>query len=330
MPLDPQLQTLIDNIPGGIALPAGDHLVARETFHRLASEVGANQPPADLAATEDVTVPGAAGPLAARVYRPHGDGSTTFLFIHGGGFVVGDIASYDFHARTLAERIGTTLISVDYRLAPEDPWPAAADDIESIARWVLDNVADLGGDPARVIVGGDSAGGNLAAVAAQTYIDEQPGFAAAAFFYPAIDLSRDYPSVSEHADGPVLTAEAMAMFGPAYVGAAVERGIDVGDRRISPINFDRLGDMPPTLVVTAGYDVLRDAGQAYAARAEEAGGDVRKLHYPTLPHGFIGLTPFSAACDSAVDEICSAVCDLVPKIGAGSITTAEEQPDAIA
>ena len=317
--LDEQLQALIDHLPNGLAMPAGDAVEAREAFRRITVGVGENQPPADLAATEDTTVPGAAGPQKARIYRPHADGPTaTYLFIHGGGFVVGDIESYDFQARTLAERMGVTVISVDYRLAPEDPWPAAPDDAEAIARWVLDNIDVLGGDPHRVLIGGDSAGGILAAVAAQTLIDEQPGFAGLIVMYPAIDLSRGYPSVEEHAAGPVLTAEALMLFGPGYVGKAIEQGVDLTDRRISPICFDRLCDMPPTLVVTAEYDVLRDAGQAYAARAAEAGGDVRSLHYPTLPHGFVALIPFSKACDKAVDEVCAASVALLPKIGAGA------------
>lgn len=321
MPLDEQLQTLIDNLPGGIALAGDDAVSARAKFLQIGIGMRDHQPPADLAATEDLDVPSAEGTMPARIYRPHADGpTTTFVFVHGGGFVVGDIESYDYQARTLAERTGATVLSVDYRLAPEHPWPAAPDDVEAAARWALANVDKLGGDPQRVIIGGDSAGGNLAAVAAHALINETPGFSGLVMIYPSADLSRGYPSVEMFADGPVLTAEALMLFGPAYVGKAIEDGIELGDPRISPIKFDRHGEMPPTLIVTAEYDVLRDSGQAYAKTAREAGCDVRTLHFDTLPHGFVGLIPFSAACSSAVDEICAEFEKLLPKIGAAATT----------
>jgi acetyl esterase len=308
MPLDTELQTLIDNLPAGIALPAGDPLEARKMFHDLTVAVGQAQPPADLASTEDVTVPGAAGDLAARIYRPHADGpTTTMLYIHGGGFVVGDIDAYDLTARTIAEKTGVTVISTDYRLVPEDPWPASPDDAVSVARWVLANVDSLGGDPSCVLVAGDSAGGNLAAVVAQQLRGESPGFSGQVLLYPVTDFaSEDYASFEEHAGGPVLTEDAARMFHELYAGDVA----DHADPRLSPLRGDLAG-LPPAVLVTAEYDVLRDQGIAYRDALEAAGVPVVYRHYNELPHGFFGFGPFSAGVRSAIDEVCAAAVDLM-------------------
>jgi acetyl esterase len=309
MSLDPQFQSLVDNIPGGIALPAGDAVAARELFEKLTTALRDSQPPANLAATEEITVPGAAGDLAARIYRPHAEGPTaTTLFIHGGGFVVGSIESYDLTARTFAERSGTTLLSVNYRLAPEDPFPAGIEDALSIARWTLANVDQLGGDPARVIVSGDSAGGNLAAVIAQQLVDQSPGFSAQVLLYPVLDFVNHYPSRDEHADGPVLTRVAAEMFDKAYM----TEGFDRADPLASPMLFDNLAALPPTIVATAKYDALHDDGVEYVKRLKAAGVDVTHLDYDTLPHGFFGFGPLSPGADAAISEVSDAVGKLAP------------------
>lgn len=296
-PLDPQVKALDDGLPGGLALPVGDDPVkARDQFRRITVALREQLPPGNLAGMEDITVPGATGDQPARVYIPHGDEpAPVILFFHGGGFIVGDIPSYELQTRTIAERAGMRLISAEYRLAPEDPFPAAADDAESIARWALDHAAEFG--DGRVIVMGDSAGGNLAAVAAQ-HVD---GILGQVLIYPAIDFSRDYPSLQEHADGPVLTAEAGVIFRDAYVGDA-----DPADPRLSPIHATDFAGQPPAVVVTCEYDILRDAGLAYAAKFVEAGGECDHLHYPTLQHGFMGLMTLSEGCNAALDEICAA------------------------
>lgn len=308
MALDPQIQSLVDNLPGGLALPAGDPQVARQTFHDLTVAVGQAQPPANLAATEDITVPGAAGDLAARIYRPHGDSATTtILFLHGGGFVVGDIDAYDFQARTLAEKTGATLISCDYRLAPEDPFPAGVEDAISVARWTLANIDALGGDPSNVIIAGDSAGGNFAAVVSQELRGESPGFSGQLLFYPAIDMATEYPSLETYGDGPVLTADAAAMFDKYYI----PEGVDRAQPKLSPALNADLSGLPTAIVVTAEYDMLRDCGMQYARQLEEAGVAVKHFHYDTLPHGFLGFGPFSEAAAAAIDEVSAAVADFV-------------------
>lgn len=302
-PFDPELQTLADNLPGGLALPVSDDPVkSRDQFRRITVALREAQPPANLERMDDITVPGATGDLSARVYVPVGGGNGgTLLFFHGGGFIIGDIPSYELQVRTFAERTGMVTISAEYRLAPEDPFPAAADDAVSIASWVIENVDKFGGDAARIVVAGDSAGANLAAVAGQ-HLD---GIAGQVLIYPAIDFSTTYPSVDQHADGPVLTKEAGGLFQAAYLGDS-----DPTDPRISPLLAEDFGNQPPSVVVTTEYDILRDGGLAYAAKLEEVGVPVKHLHYPSLMHGFMGCFPFSKTCDAALDEICAATVGL--------------------
>jgi len=301
MALDPQIQALEDNLPNGLALPIGDPVAARETFRSLNVALRDAQPPTTLASIEDLEVPGARGPLPARIYRPAAEGDTaTILWIHGGGFVIGDVDAYDFQARTLAERTGATVIAVDYGLAPEDPFPNGADDAEAAARWVLSNVDRLGGDAERVAIAGDSAGGNLSAVTTQALRDESPGFKAQLLLYPVVDVSREYPSHTENAAGPVLTLESALWFGGLYL---TDPGSQSSDPRASPL-LGELAGLPPAIVVTAQYDPLRDEGVAYADALKAAGVPVTHLHYDALMHGFFGFGPLSAACEAAIDEIC--------------------------
>lgn len=300
-PLDPQLQTLVDNLPGGLALPVKDDPVeARNQFRRLTVALRETLPPANLAGMEDITVPGATGDHEARVYIPFGEEKApTILFFHGGGFIIGDIPSYELQTRTIAERTGMQVISTEYRLAPEDPFPAAADDAETIARWALEHAEEFG--DGRVIVMGDSAGGNLAAVVGQNV----EGITGQVLVYPASDFSREYPSYAEHADGPVLTGEAGAIFRAAYVGAS-----DPTDPRVSPVLGEDFAGQPPAVVVTCEHDILRDVGLTHAARFEDAGAAAKHLHYPSLTHGFMGLFAMSEACDAALNEICAATRNL--------------------
>lgn len=296
-PLDAQLQSLVDNLPGGLALPVGDDPVkARNQFRRLTVALRESLPPGNLASMDDITVPGAAGEQPARVYVPHADDpAPVILFFHGGGFIVGDIPSYELQTRTIAERTGMRLISAEYRLAPEDPFSAPADDAESIARWALENAAEFG--DGRVIVMGDSAGGNLAAVAAQNV----EGILGQVLIYPAVDFSRDYPSLDEHADGPVLTREAGVIFREAYVGDS-----DPTDPRLSPVFGATRPGQPPAVVVTCEHDILRDAGLAHVEALEASGDPTTHLHYPSLTHGFMGMWALSEGCNQALDELCAA------------------------
>jgi acetyl esterase len=299
-PLDPQIQLLVDNLPGGIALPVGnDPAKARAQFRRITVALRDQQGPANLATIEDIKVPGAAGDLDARVYTPFGEEPTaTILFLHGGGFIVGDIETHDLQVRAIAERTGATVISAEYRLAPEDPFPAAADDAEAIARWVVAHIDDFGRDASRVIVAGDSAGGNLAAVCAQ----HVPGITGQVLIYPTTNFGEVTPAMSDHADGPLLTAEAGLVFSAAYAG-----GADPADPRLSPLRGEFTPDSPPAVIVTCEYDILRDDGLPYAEKLREQGVAVTHLHYPSLMHGFLGFFPLSETCNAALDEICTAI-----------------------
>lgn len=302
-PFDPELQALAESLPGGLALPMSDDPVkSRDQFRRITVALRESLPPANLERMDDIAVPGALGDQAARVYVPVGGGNGgTLLFFHGGGFIIGDIPSYELQVRSIAERTGMITISAEYRLAPEDPFPAAADDAVSIASWVIENVDEFGGDASRIVVAGDSAGGNLAAVVGQ-HLD---GIVGQVLIYPAIDFATTYDSVDQHADGPVLTKEAGSVFQNAYL-----TGRDPADPRISPLFGENFGNQPPSVVVTTEYDILRDGGLAYAAKLEQFGVPVKHLHYPSLMHGFMGCFPFSKSCDRALDEICAAALEL--------------------
>lgn len=297
-PLDPQIQLLVDNLPGGISLPVGtDPVKAREQFRRITVALRDQQPAADLAEIRDITVPGATGDLEGRVFVPRGDApAATILFFHGGGFIVGDIDTHELQTRAIAERTGMQVVSVNYRLAPEDPFPAAADDAESIATWLTGNIGEFGGD-GRVLVMGDSAGGNLSAVCAQNVA----GISGQVLVYPTVDFSVQRPAVEEHADGPLLTAEAGRVFHGAYLG-----GGDAADPRISPLLGEDFGNQPPAVVITCEYDILRDDGIAYARKLREHGVAVTHLHFPSLMHGFMGFYPMSTGCDAALTDICDA------------------------
>jgi acetyl esterase len=299
-PLDPQIQLLVDNIPGGIGLDLGDDPVrARDQFRRITVALRDQQPPTELAEIRDIKVPGAAGELDARVYLQHGDEPTpTIVFLHGGGFVVGDIDSHDLQVRAIAERTGATIVSANYRLAPEHPFPAAADDAELIVRWVVANVDRFGGDAAHVLVAGDSAGGNLAAVCAQRL----PGISGQVLLYPTLDFAGSTQAHTDHAEGPLLTAEAARVIQAAYLVDG-----DPEDPRLSPLRGEVTSGTPPAVIVTCEHDILRDDGLPYAEKLRKAGVSVTHLHYPALMHGFIGFYPLSEACDSALDEICAAI-----------------------
>jgi len=238
---------------------------------------------------DERTIDGAAGPLPARVYTPpDATGPLPVLvFFHGGGFVVGSPAVYDAGCRTTAVEARCVVVSVDYRLAPEHCFPAAADDALAAFRWVVAHAAALGGDVARVAVGGDSAGGNLAAVTALRARDDggpRPVFQW--LVYPATDMTRALPSHREHAAGPFLDGPTMAWFLDHYVPDPAQRT----HPHASPLFAERHTDLPPACVVTAGFDPLRDEGAAYADRLHNAGIPLTRVEAPTLVHGFFTMS----------------------------------------
>jgi len=297
MPVDPAAQAVLDilNAPG---VPPLDELPvpdARAAYDGLAGFAGE---PVPVAATEDLS----AGGVPVRLYRPAGEGPhPVLIWLHGGGWVLGSVDGYDAVARDLCVRAGCLVVSVGYRLAPEHRFPAAVDDVVTAATWVAATIADHGGDPARMAVGGDSAGGNLAAVLA----NQLPGrFRLQVLIYPATDLTGSYPSVEEHGDGLLLTKSAMAWFAGHYLGAA-----DPRDHRASPLYADgaTLAAAPPAVVITGEYDPLRDEGEAYAGRLRAAGVGVEHRRYPGMIHAFYAMRGVVPAATEALDQVSTAL-----------------------
>jgi acetyl esterase len=240
----------------------------------------------------DRTIPGPDGDIPVRVYRPSAaTGLPVLVWFHGGGWVIGDLDSHDQLCRLLSDELGALVVSVDYRLAPEHRFPAAVDDCVAAWTWIVANAEALGGDPSRVAVGGDSAGGNLAAVTCLVAQEEdlaRPRFQL--LVYPVTDHEFDRPSMRDNATGYFLETEHMRWFFDLYA----RESSDFDDWRMSPLRAPEhlLRGLPPALVVTAEFDPLRDQGEAYAERLRDAGVHVESTRCDGVFHGFFGMHPF--------------------------------------
>jgi acetyl esterase len=245
--------------------------------------------------------------MPARLYRPPATGdrpAPILVWLHGGGFVLGDLETADSMARQLCAQAGVLVVSVDYPLAPEHPFPAAPEACYEATRWVADRAADLGGDRARVAVGGDSAGGNLAAVTALLARDRGgPALAFQLLVYPVTDLTGSYPSMRENSQGYLLTEQDMLWFREQYLPA----GADLEDPVASPIYTPDLAGLPPALIITAEFDPLRDEGEAYAKLLEHAAVPVTVSRYDGMIHGFFGMTALVEGGRIAVAEAAAAL-----------------------
>ena len=219
---------------------------------------------------------------------------------HGGGFVIGDLDTHDNMARAICRDASAVVVSVDYRLAPEHPFPAGVEDAVAVTRALQGRLDELGGD-GRLAVAGDSAGGNLSAVVAQ----QVPGLAAQFLIYPATDGGGDYPSRTENAEGYFLDVPTMLWFMDHYAPS------DDDDVRFSPLRAESLEGLPPAVVVTAEFDPLRDEGEAYAAALEKAGVAVVCRRYDGMIHGFMDMGSFSPAAQAAVDDAISLFAELL-------------------
>ena len=287
MPLDPQVQELLaraeaDPTPPLERLRPAD---ARRNMRRLAEGLPR---PQGLAAVTDLSVAGGAGPLPARAYVPPGDGPFPGLvWFHGGGWVIGDLETHDTLCRHLALTAACVVVSVGYRLAPEHPFPAAVEDAQASTVWVSRHADELGIDPARLAVGGDSAGGNLAAVAARLARDRRaPPLGWQLLVYPITDCDLDTPSYRDNATGRLLTRAGMEWFWSHYIPDPVARK----HPHASPLRAARLARVAPAFVLTAEYDPLRDEGEAYARRLIAAGVACRLERYDGMVHGFLRRT----------------------------------------
>ncbi len=266
--------------------------------------IGGTQP---IGEVRELKVDGADGPLAARLYVPQAllveSGNDPLLvFFHGGGWVAGSIDSHDAPCRVLAERAGIRVLSVDYRLAPEHPFPAAPDDVTAAYRWTVEHARELGADPDRLAVGGDSAGGNLAAITAIEAARSGLPMRFQLLIYPATDMTGRCDSRRLFATGFMLTQSGMAEAEHHYLGSH-----DRTDPRASPLEADLPKGLAAAYVVTAGFDPLRDEGEAYARRMAEAGVDVTVRRFDGHIHSFFNAVGLGEASPAAVHEIADAV-----------------------
>jgi acetyl esterase len=289
MPLDPQIKALLDQFEAAGGPPIEEMSVAdARTLMTTLTQMTAVSP--EGVTTEDLTVPTPQGNVPVRLYRASaaaGRPRPLLVWLHGGGWVIGDLDTADPTARDLALQTGALVASVDYPLAPEHSFPAAPEACHAVASWLADHAAELGADPARIAVGGDSAGGNLAAATALLARDRGgPALNFQLLVYPVTDCLLTYPSMKENGDGYLLTAGAMQWFVDHYLPA----GADARDAAASPIYADDLTGLPPALVITAEFDPLRDEGEAYAKRLEHAGVPVTISRYDGMIHGFFAMT----------------------------------------
>ena len=276
---------------------------ARELY--LAARFVSNPEPPELKSVRPLAIPAPHGSIPARVYTPlklrETEGlAPCLVFFHGGGWVIGNLDSHDVACRKLADEGQLIVIAVDYRLAPEHKFPAAVDDAIAAARWIADNARQLGIDALRLSVGGDSAGGNLAAVVAISARDGNgPAIAGQLLIYPSTDLALVHPSHSEPETSILLTHSVIRWFCDHYLNGAA----DVDDWRASPARVKSLTGLPPAYVLTAGADPLRDEGDEYAKRLKEAGVPVTYRTFPGQFHGFFTMGKLLQQANVAAREI---------------------------
>jgi acetyl esterase len=304
MPLDPECDALLTQVTE-MGLPPPETLTVDENRAMIMEFASVAGPPEDVARVADIEVPGPAGPIPVRVYVPLGDVPFPVLvYFHGGGWVIGNLDSHDIPLRALANRAGAVIASVDYRLAPEHPFPAAPEDCYAATEWVASNIAEYGGDPSRLAVGGDSAGGNLAAVVAQMARDRGgPAIGFQLLVYPAVDASMSSASIAENGEGYLLTKGWMDWF----YGHYLTRPEDADDPLASPVRTEDLTGLPPALVITAEFDPLRDEGEAYADALRRAGVAATATRYDGMIHGFFSMGAAISRSSDAIDEAAAAL-----------------------
>jgi acetyl esterase len=315
MPVDPQLQVMLDQAAvraaaAGLAdgpgqLPPG---VLRDGYRAaILAALGDDYAPAPLAEVRDTEAAG----VPVRVYRPAADEGPlpTVAFAHAGGWVLGDLETHDEVCRYLSAALPAVVVAVDYRLAPEHVYPAAIEDYWAVVCWLAGHAAELGGDPERLIVAGDSAGGNMALAAALRARDAGgPRLIAQAAAYPATDMTLGYGSApgrsyEKYAEGYGLTAKTMSWFAETYLPDPADRAAPA----VSPLLAADLSGLPPAVIATAEYDVLSSEGARYAERLGAARVPVTYLDGPGLVHGFLYYPRVSSACATARDAFANAI-----------------------
>lgn len=289
-PVDPLLMSVLEASPA-VQLDRPEDLTLARESRRHAAPSDAQLP--TVGRVKDTSIPVTdAPPIAVRIYWPAGFESAgelpLVLYYHGGGFALGSIDTHDWVARSICAHIEAVVVSVDYRLAPENPYPAAVDDAFAALSWAAEHAPELGADPARIAVAGDSAGGNLATVTAQlAKIRGGPHLKFQLLWYPGTTSDLSLPSVIENADGPVLSRDIMRIFGQAYLGELSETADPTAlPFTVAPVN-GTLDGLPPAYIATAQHDPLRDDGRIYAALLADAGVSVQLRNADTLVHGYL-------------------------------------------
>ena len=304
MPLDPQVKLVLDHLPD-------DLLDVRSTTPLELRKLYEEQttipifPLAPVAHVEERSIPGPQGEIPLRIYAPEGSGERPpLVFFHGGGWVIGNLNTHDGTARKLANATGRSIVSVDYRLAPEHRFPAAAEDCFAAACWAAKNPGAVGAGCGAPAVAGDSAGGNLAAAVSLMARDRSgPELGFQLLIYPVVDCDFERASYTENAEGYMLTLDVMKWFWDQYVPDAEQRR----QPYVSPLAADDLSGLPPTLVITAEFDPLRDEGEAYAERLRAAGVPVTCTRYDGMIHGFFSFADFVDKGRQALSEAAAAL-----------------------
>ena len=300
MPVDPQIQSLLDK---GAGVPATHTLPVAAARAQYEARIAIMAPPAPVADVAERGIEGPGGPLKLRVYTPEGAGPFPLLvFFHGSGFVLCSLDTHDGMCRNLCAGSGHVVVSVDYRLAPEHRFPAATEDCLAATRWAAAHAAELGADPARVVVGGDSAGGNLAAVTALRLRDEGgPTPTGQLLLYPVTDWhTPGTPSYAENAEGYGLTRATMEWFWEHYLNDSSE----AAHPHAAPLRASDLSRLPPAYIMTAEYDPLRDEAEEYGRRLRAAGVPADISRCAGMNHGFLFWVGVVDRAGGAMAEAC--------------------------
>ncbi len=306
MPLDADAKALMDAMLSAGPLPWD--LTPVEARKQMEQAPKAPMPEVAVANIENRTIPGPDSEIPVRIYTPNGaapaSGHPVLVFFHGGGWVIGSLDSHDGQARALADLAKCVVVSVDYRLAPEDRFPAAAEDCYAATQWTHDNAKSLGVDASKIAVGGDSAGGNLAAVVPLMARDRGgPPLVFQLLVYPVTDFDRDNASMQRNGEGYFLTRAAMIWFDDHYAPEAEQRNHEYA----APLRAKDASGLPAALVITAEFDPLCDEGEAYAKKLEAAGVEVTYSPYDGVFHGFFGMVGLMAKAGQAQEEAAAAL-----------------------